>query len=227
MDIYESYAALELKPGVSEAEIKAQYRKLLRKWHPDMNSANRLLEVAATEKTAILNEAYRTIKRHEIPYTIPKYEAGYHREPSHVVHQAKKTYAANASKKSQTIKPAIDNTLGFGWKVALGLAALLFAVALVYNLIGSYGESTLADQITNDNPYTVNQNTSDSSDVVNTSEGSSLDQNATYANPGIPGYVDGVVPYNQNLDQNYNQNYNHEEYEHRNGHYDNFRNDNY
>jgi hypothetical protein len=232
LDIYESYEVLELKPGVNEAEIKAQYRKLLRKWHPDMNSGNKLLEIVATERTAILNEAYKVIKRHEIPYTIPRIEASYYQgKPSHVVDKAKKTYSTNNTHLS---KLTIDGTVGTGWKIAFGMAAFLFVVALAYNLIGAYNASKITDdgEATNENPYAVNKNIYGNSEVINTSPGGTTSENSA-------GNVDGVIPYNLNngansaqslnenpgtLEQENNQtyqNFDHEEYEHRHERFEN------
>jgi DnaJ like chaperone protein len=60
------YDALRLTPEASDAEVKAQYRKLVRDNHPDRLMANgvpaEFIELA-TRKLAAINDAYRTIAR--------------------------------------------------------------------------------------------------------------------------------------------------------------------
>jgi DnaJ like chaperone protein len=60
------YDALRLRPDASDAEVKAQYRKLVRDNHPDRLMANgvpaEFLELA-NRKLAAINAAYETIAR--------------------------------------------------------------------------------------------------------------------------------------------------------------------
>jgi DnaJ like chaperone protein len=60
------YDALRLSPDASDAEVKAQYRKLVRDNHPDRLMANgvpaEFLELS-TRKLAAINVAYETIAR--------------------------------------------------------------------------------------------------------------------------------------------------------------------
>ena len=60
------YDALRLTPDASDAEVKAQYRKLVRDNHPDRLMANgvpaEFIELA-TRKLAAINDAYDTIVR--------------------------------------------------------------------------------------------------------------------------------------------------------------------
>ena len=51
------YDILGVKPGASEAEIKSAYRKLARKYHPDVSK-----EKGAEEKFKGVNEAYEALK---------------------------------------------------------------------------------------------------------------------------------------------------------------------
>ncbi|MFN6997463.1 MAG: J domain-containing protein, partial [Aquincola tertiaricarbonis] len=53
-------AALEelgLRPGASEAEIKAAWRKLVSRWHPDRNASR-----AAVEKMQRINQAFELLR---------------------------------------------------------------------------------------------------------------------------------------------------------------------
>jgi curved DNA-binding protein CbpA len=52
------YAILELFPACSDEQIKAQYRKLARQYHPDVNPNDRM---GATERLRQINEAYEVL----------------------------------------------------------------------------------------------------------------------------------------------------------------------
>ena len=54
------YEVLGLKPGASETEIKAAYRELIKKYHPDRYQNNPLSDLAE-EKTREINEAYENL----------------------------------------------------------------------------------------------------------------------------------------------------------------------
>ncbi len=57
MEFKDYYNILNVKPEASNAEIKAAYRKLARKYHPDVSK-----EVAAEEQFKTINEAYEVLK---------------------------------------------------------------------------------------------------------------------------------------------------------------------
>lgn len=54
----EYYANLELKPGSGFAEIKAAYKELIKKYHPDKFSHDEERRKIAETITTRLNEAY-------------------------------------------------------------------------------------------------------------------------------------------------------------------------
>ena len=56
------YEVLGLKPGASEAEIKAAYKELVKKYHPDKYQNNPLADLAQ-EKLQEINEAYDTLMK--------------------------------------------------------------------------------------------------------------------------------------------------------------------
>ena len=56
------YEVLDLKPGASEAEIKAAYKELVKKYHPDKYQNNPLADLAQ-EKLQEINEAYDTLMK--------------------------------------------------------------------------------------------------------------------------------------------------------------------
>jgi tetratricopeptide (TPR) repeat protein len=55
MNLVDCYWLLGLKDGASRAEVKASYRRLARRYHPDVNSGDKL----AQEKFIELTEAYK------------------------------------------------------------------------------------------------------------------------------------------------------------------------
>src|ERR1700676_2552358 len=58
MDFKDYYSSLGVAKTATEKEIKAAYRKLARKWHPDANLEN---AEAAEEKFKEIQEAYEVL----------------------------------------------------------------------------------------------------------------------------------------------------------------------
>jgi hypothetical protein len=58
------YARLELPVGASWAEVKSAYRRLMRKYHPDMHSGSPEKLKAATEVAQALTQAYNELEKH-------------------------------------------------------------------------------------------------------------------------------------------------------------------
>ena len=56
------YEVLGVKPGASEAEIKAAYKELVKKYHPDKYVDNPLADLAE-EKMQEINEAYDALMK--------------------------------------------------------------------------------------------------------------------------------------------------------------------
>jgi len=55
------YEILEIKPGASQTEIKQAYKRLGKKWHPDLFFNNPKLQLQAQEKFKKINEAYKKL----------------------------------------------------------------------------------------------------------------------------------------------------------------------
>lgn len=58
------YKVLDLQIGASQDEVKASYRKLMRKYHPDRHVGAPQKQKAATELTMRVTQAYNEIMRH-------------------------------------------------------------------------------------------------------------------------------------------------------------------
>ena len=66
------YEVLELKPGATDDEIKAAYRRLAKKYHPDLNGGSAEAEAKMKE----VNEAYSILIKHKGSYQSGSYGSG-------------------------------------------------------------------------------------------------------------------------------------------------------
>ena len=66
------YELLGVSKNASEKEIKREYKKAMREFHPDNVAASGISEEEATEKSQLLNEAARILLDKE---TRKKYDA--------------------------------------------------------------------------------------------------------------------------------------------------------
>ena len=62
--IRELYAQLEVPYGAGIDEVKKSFRRLMRKYHPDLHLGDPKKHQAATKLTMTLTEAYRELERH-------------------------------------------------------------------------------------------------------------------------------------------------------------------
>jgi DnaJ-domain-containing protein 1 len=62
--IRRAYAALEVPAGSDLETVKRSYRRLMRKYHPDLNAGSTEKQRAATDLSQRLTEAYKTLERH-------------------------------------------------------------------------------------------------------------------------------------------------------------------
>jgi DnaJ-domain-containing protein 1 len=59
-----AYAALEVPAGSDFESVKRSYRRLMRKYHPDLNAGSAEKQKAATDLAQRLTEAYKTLEKH-------------------------------------------------------------------------------------------------------------------------------------------------------------------
>lgn len=62
--LVEYYKVLDLPYGAEFSEVKAAYRKLMRKYHPDRHMGNPKKQKAATELTMRVTQAYNALEEH-------------------------------------------------------------------------------------------------------------------------------------------------------------------
>ena len=62
--IRKAYAALEVSPGADFETVRRSYRRMMRKYHPDLHGGSVDKQRAATDLTQRLTEAYKTLERH-------------------------------------------------------------------------------------------------------------------------------------------------------------------
>jgi len=62
--IRRAYAALEVPAGSDLETVKRSYRRLMRKYHPDLNAGSKEKQRAATDLSQRLTEAYKTLEKH-------------------------------------------------------------------------------------------------------------------------------------------------------------------
>ena len=60
--IERAYRVLNVAPDASALAIKHAYRKLLKRWHPDLQQAGTTAQTESTEMSRRINEAYRLIQ---------------------------------------------------------------------------------------------------------------------------------------------------------------------
>jgi hypothetical protein len=62
--VTEWYRVLDLSPGADLAAIKSAYRKMMRKYHPDLHTADPRKQKAATELSMRVTNAYNGLRQH-------------------------------------------------------------------------------------------------------------------------------------------------------------------
>jgi DnaJ-domain-containing protein 1 len=62
--IRKAYAALEVPAGSDFETVRTSYRRLMRKYHPDLNAGTSERQKAATDLTQRLTDAYKTLEKH-------------------------------------------------------------------------------------------------------------------------------------------------------------------
>ena len=60
-----AYATIGLRPGSSARELKQQYKRLVKKWHPDRWANDPVNQADAAQKMRAINAAYYTGNLHK------------------------------------------------------------------------------------------------------------------------------------------------------------------
>jgi DnaJ-like protein len=135
-DLSKAYEVLEVKPGVSNSELKAAHRDLAKVWHPDRFLHDPRLQEKAQEKLKEINEAYELLISGKTP------------RPTHTpqtVHPAK----------TSTPRRASNGT----WAVVLLVFVAVFAITT--RALLQHRTQPVADaQVQTEEPAKVDQETS-------------------------------------------------------------------
>jgi hypothetical protein len=62
MTVNECYRLLELEPGATASDVKRAYHEMINIWHPDRFQHDKILQKKASEKTKLLNVAFKTLE---------------------------------------------------------------------------------------------------------------------------------------------------------------------
>ncbi|MBT8492350.1 MAG: DnaJ domain-containing protein [Deltaproteobacteria bacterium] len=63
-DLAKHYKTLNLSYGAEWTEVRSAYRKLMRKYHPDLHNQSAKKQKAATELTVQITQAYNALEKH-------------------------------------------------------------------------------------------------------------------------------------------------------------------
>lgn len=63
-----AYRVLDMPFSASPAAIKQNYRKLIKRWHPDLFASGSVEQAEASDMTRLINEAYASIARAPLRY---------------------------------------------------------------------------------------------------------------------------------------------------------------
>jgi hypothetical protein len=58
-----AYATIGLRPGASARELKEQYKRLVKTWHPDRWANDPISQAEASQRMRAINDAYATLHR--------------------------------------------------------------------------------------------------------------------------------------------------------------------
>ena len=80
-DFVRALAHLELQEGVSYQEVRVQYRKLVRQWHPDRYQQNPAMQARAHQRMTGINEAFAWLQRNQELFLIEWVDAATEEPP--------------------------------------------------------------------------------------------------------------------------------------------------
>jgi DnaJ-class molecular chaperone len=72
-----AYQVLDSPLSASASSIKDAYRRLIKRWHPDLYASGTPAQTEATQMTKVINEAYLAIKNAPLRYYVEAFSADY------------------------------------------------------------------------------------------------------------------------------------------------------
>ena len=71
-----AYATVGLRPGATARELKQQYKRLVRQWHPDRWTNDPAGQMEAAGRMRVINDAYAVLQRAQRPVSGPRVTGG-------------------------------------------------------------------------------------------------------------------------------------------------------
>ena len=125
MNVIQAFKILELPPTATQIEVKASFRRLAKKWHPDVNSND------TTKKFQRINEAYEVAYPYAIRNKKPQFSPPAKTKPKQPVKNKRPTvYTRNNTSTTKTT----DSSSNFGGWLIIGSVALLLLMLMVPGL---------------------------------------------------------------------------------------------
>lgn len=132
-----AYATIGLRPGASARELKDQYRKLVKTWHPDRWANDPVNQAEAAQRMRAINAAYATLHRAQTTRRVePQPPAPQHDPPAD---------HWSVSHRSMTDEEldAIVNAIGNQSYVSVALRALAWMAPLAVSYVACYRPRTV------------------------------------------------------------------------------------
>lgn len=103
--IHEDYEVLELKPGTSLDNIKKAYKKLVKKWHPDIFPEHRpKAQEKAHRMFRHINDAYTRLTKLHDEYSNKNYSGGQQKPSSNEFYPEPSDWGNDRTSSTQTIE---------------------------------------------------------------------------------------------------------------------------
>jgi len=115
-ELRHAYQVLGVAPEASAPSIKKTYRRLVKRWHPDLYPNGTPAHVEATQMTRLINEAYSAIAHAPLGYHMETY-------PNQAKERSRQTPSPPANERTR-----VNNKQRFG-------PAILFAALAVFQVL--------------------------------------------------------------------------------------------
>ena len=133
MTMERAYRVLNVPPESSALAIKQAYRKLLKRWHPDLQKSGTTAQAESTEMTRRINEAYALIEHAPLRYKSSVTAKNNLSHSSHAADSAWQDFFFKEALRADTNTPPRMDRVEFWVRFVCGAilgCAVAFAVSL-------------------------------------------------------------------------------------------------